>query len=357
MAIKEPYMVKQILGDNELTLEAKAGESLLVKDIMIYNPTLEKYLTIAIEKATVGYFRTSGFLGGHLPMISESGQHAHDIISTATAPAATAELEREDAHGSTPGTATISGDGIAGVTVFKKPMEFTKAGTPRETILGLLGRLGLFAGYPIEEGQTLKFSGVKEADAVQLVIYQVGDAGDYLKSAPNGSEAAEYLFLNYGQVATALTVAGSTIYDTGKSPAEFPDFPYAKDVPAKMEIDLLGILASPVRDWDAATQITYSTYLKLIRERVTLFDDDKNGLLMLGTGLADAAATIVGEGQSLIGNYSDVDRRLPFLLDPPITFTPGEELGVYITHAVVTGAASIAAAHAEIALIERVRRV
>ena len=290
-------------------------------------------------------------------MISESGQHAHDITQTATAPTTPVERERKDAHAGLPGLTTIGSDNIAAAQTFKKPMDFSKVCTPRETILGLLGRLGLFAGYPIEEGQTLKFSGVKEANAVQLVIYQVGDAGDYLKSAPNGSEADEYLFLNYGRVAAALTTAGSTIYDTVKSPAEFPDFPYAKDVPAKMEIDLLGILASPVRDYDDATHVTYSQYLKLIRERVTLFDDDKNGLLMLGTGLADAAATIYGEGQSLLGNYSDVDRRLPFLLDPPITFSPGEELGVYITHAIVTNAASIAAAAAEIALIERVRKV
>ena len=357
MAIKEPYMVKCQLGNTDLELEAKAGESLLVKDIMVYNPTLEKYLTISIEKATVGYFRTSGVLGGHLSMISESGQHAHDIAQTAMAPTTLVERERKDAYGASPGLTTIGSDNITGARIFKKPMNFVKSGTPGETILGLLARLGLFAGYPVEEGQTMKFSGVAEADAVQLVIYQVGDAGDYLKSAPNGSEADEYLFLNYGRVATSLIVAGSTIYKVPKSPAEFPDFPYAKDVPAKMEIDLLGILASPVRAYDSVTAISYSQYLKLIRERVTLFDDDKNGLLMLGTGSADIPTTVIGEGQSLLGNYSDVDRRLPFLLDPPITFSSGEELGVYITHAIVTNAASIAAAAAEIALIERVRKV
>ena len=38
MALREPYMVKTVLGDNDLSLIAEAGQSLLIKNIFIHNP-------------------------------------------------------------------------------------------------------------------------------------------------------------------------------------------------------------------------------------------------------------------------------------------------------------------------------
>ncbi|GAH56589.1 unnamed protein product, partial [marine sediment metagenome] len=65
MALKQPFAVKNVLGDTDLALEAGPGESLLVKDIFTHYCS-DDYCTITIDKATVGYFRQSGTLGAHI---------------------------------------------------------------------------------------------------------------------------------------------------------------------------------------------------------------------------------------------------------------------------------------------------
>lgn len=356
MGVREPYMVKTVLGNNALTLEAKADESILVKNIQIYSPTAEKYLTISTDKTTVGFFRTSGVLGGHLSLPYLPLRHSHDFKASDTMITTPVNPELYDAHGGAPGSAAlVTETGIADNTILKSLPQFASIGTPQKTLLKYLFEREIFKGYPIQEGQIMTLSGVAEANAIQIVTYEVGDAGDYQKNQENGSEAAEYFFVNYGRVTGNLTTAGSTIYDVLQSPAEFPDFPYNQVVPAKVEIDVLGVLASCVLDWDAATDFTYTQYLKFIKDRITLFDDDKNGLLIQGGGIADAAATLVGEGYSLIGNYSNIDTRKPFMFPNPLLFGSGDELGIYMTVAASTSAGIITPTYAEIGLIEKVK--
>jgi len=64
MALIEPYMVKSDLdlgADEVLELEAKSGESLLVKDVVVYG-TDDSYVLLEIDKTTVGFFRTLYFM-------------------------------------------------------------------------------------------------------------------------------------------------------------------------------------------------------------------------------------------------------------------------------------------------------
>ncbi|MQY78064.1 MAG: hypothetical protein GH151_02545, partial [Bacteroidetes bacterium] len=56
---------KTVIGNTDLELEAKTGQGLLIKNIMIFDPTLN-YITVSISKTTVGYFRVGGGLGSHL---------------------------------------------------------------------------------------------------------------------------------------------------------------------------------------------------------------------------------------------------------------------------------------------------
>lgn len=358
MGMLSPFMVKQEYTAADLSLEAKAGKSLLVLDIRVVNP-VANYATVKIGKTTVGYFRCGGNLGNHLGLGKGSANHTHSIIlGTEVAQAADKTYPVTDAFGV---AALVDYGAITGMAGTKAGfVQLSDVPNPAyETVLSLLRRKGIFSGYPVGEGETLTISGVNQAGCLQQVIYAEFDAGDMLPTMPNGSESEEYLLLNYGRLAGAVTTTVDTIFNTTQTPAEFPNFPFAKDVPAKTEIELIGILASDIVDDRSGTDDMSSSYIKLIRQRETLFDDDKNGLFMRGViGTTDAAA-IIGKGISMLGNYSDKDNRPPLLFDPTITFVAGEELGLYLSTVAGAGrsASTLAAVDTEICLIEKIRKV
>jgi len=317
MGLVNEYMVKNALGKTAgqtLELEADPGQSFLIKDVMIDN-TDAVYADLTVDKALVGSFRTSGELGNHL------------------------------------GFPYGMGTPFDGTATFKL--------RPTKTLLGLLGELGIFTGFPVAEGQKIVISPSAAANYLGdiSIIYEEYEGGDITSEMENGSESSEYFIVNYGDVGAAITAAGTHHVNEQNSPTEFPAFPYGKVVPAKTEIDLIGILASDAYDWDSAILISLTTYLKLVRERTVLFDDDRNGLLFKGGPPdVDDVDTFYGLGSSKIGNYSDTDIKKPFMFPKPITFGAGEELNIYITSDIVTAAASIPQLGAEIGLIMKIRR-
>jgi len=356
--LKEPLMVKIVEGDVDLELKADTGKSLLVKDILIANP-LGSYLTIRIEKATVGFFRTKGYLGNHLPLLWGRSEHAHDwITSSKTVGDITSFATLQNAGGAEVAADNMIGS-LAASTTYPRVGELVKAALRQKTLLGLLTDLGIFKGFPIGEGQKMVLSGAKQAGAVQIAIYEVHDAGDKKPTDENGSESKEYTFINYGNCGGDVAKTGDSIYNTPQSPAEFPDFPFGKDVPANTEIALLGILGSDFSPEDNdGTDYIYTERLKLIRGRVTLFDEDKKGLLFLsGRDTALGGMRGVAEGLSMIGNYSDVDVRLPLMFPVPLIFVAGEELGIYLTTASGGTPKNIGIDEHEIGLIHKVRKL
>ncbi len=318
MAIINEFMVKNAIGKTAgqtLELEADPGQSFLVKDILIGNNNATM-TDLTVDKAMVGRFRTAKALGNHLSFPY--------------------------------GMATP--DDAAESFVLK----------PRHTVLEQLGDAGVFSGFPIAEGQKLVISPAVAAEYLGdvQIIYEEYEGGDISSEMENGSESTEYFIINYGDVGAAITAAGDHLVNTQNSPTEFPAFPYNKVVPAKTEIDLIAILASEAYDWNDPTHISYTTYLKLVRERTVLFDDDRNGLLFKGaaSGATDAKATY-GQGVSVLGNYSDVDIKKAYMLPTPLTFGAGEELNVYISSDIVSNAASIPQDGTEIGLAMKIRRV
>ena len=360
MAIKEPFMVKQVLDNEDFKLTAKPGTSLLVKDIIIENPaTAVGYVTIKTALSIVGFFRVSGNLGNHLSAGMGSPRHSHALAHNNTAVATPAYSQIVNALGTAITTLGIVEEDAAA----KEHANVVKFGNApnigHKTLIGLLRELGLFDGYPVAEGETLILEDVKQAGCVQMVIYEIHDAGDFKPEMPNGSKASEYLFINYGTPELAVTTKKDSIYDQILSPGEYPDFPFAKDVPAHREIELVGILASDAVNCVAATDYVITDYIKLIRERETLFDEDKHGLIHLGVGGNISDVTQFARGYSLFGNYSTIDHKLPLLFTPALKFFAGEELGVYVHTDVGAGqsASSLAVADLEIGLIEKVRKV
>ena len=299
MAIKARDQVKWVTTTTSLELEADTGEAILVKDILC-NPVSNGYLTVSIDKTTVGYFRIdSGNLGSHL--------------------------------------------------------HFPLVDSEKLTLLGYLWNKGIFKGYPIAEGQKLVLTATSGITmAVQYDIYEPGDISPDME---NGSEAKEYMLINYGRKASSGNLSdGDNELVYCILPSEFPDFPFGKDVPAKTVIEIYGILASDVGKTSGSGANKQGTeYLKLVKEREVLFDEDKRGLLLIGY-VSASDATNVGSGTTVVGNYSSVDRRLPKLFDTPLKFESGEELSVILSTSVEAGSANIDVKYGEVAFIEKVIR-
>jgi len=316
MALKEPFMVKTSLGveeDTAVELEAKTGESLLVKDVIISGST-DKYVLLEIDKTTVGFFRVdSHYLSSHLPC------------------------------------------NIAMPYSRMIDRGFESIGSI--TLISYIIRKGWMRGYPVAEGQTFRVkpytSGKKLNDVI--IIYEKYDAGDIKATDDNGSESKRYVFVNYGRVSSSLTSSGDYEVDICKTTEEFPDFPFGESVPSKTTIEILGILGSEVINYSDANTYTYTKFLKMFKGRTCLFDKDKNGLPFYATVFSGiSAGTHYARGLSIIGNYTEKDRRPPFIPPIPLSFKEGEEVKVYITVGQGTDTGSISAEYAEIAFIERV---
>jgi len=227
------------------------------------------------------------------------------------------------------------------------------------TLLRDMIERALLTGYPVAEGETFSVTGAKQAGAIVLAIYEIYEPGDIKPEDPNGSRAKEYVFVQYGNSGAAINVDGDTLFDVCQTPPEFPDFPFGKTVSPKHSITLLSILGSDFSpSANIAADYTYTKFLKMVYNREVLFDEDRNGLLMLSpTGANIGGRDLVAEGQSLVGNYSNIDMRLPFILPEPLVFSPGDELLLYLTTGKVGTGQDINIDGQEVGLIEAVKGI
>lgn len=358
MAIKEAYAVKTVLGTTDLELKADPGESFLIKDVLIHNPA-SNYVTFKTEKTTVGYFRVAGDLGSHLPFPFAPTKHSVGFNAKAYSMTSVEYNAIIDAAGNDLDMLFASEIDLAAEAVTPRMSYPQQILRNPPTILEFLAGKGAFAGYPVATGETFKITGANQANAAQVVIYEIHDEADIVSDQVNGSKAKDYLYINYGRPSAAITESTDTIYDTIQSPAEFPNFPFDAVVPAKTEIDLVGILASNIcAAGDAITKYTYSSYLKMILDRETLWDEDRSGIPHVGLYAPNVADLIsIGEGYGLIGNLSSIDSALPLMFPSSLLFAEGDELNVYLSTIKVSTGGSITALRAEIALILKVRRV
>lgn len=287
MALKEPFMVKTNMptATASLSLEAKTGESLLVKGLRFGARHSKGFAECLIDRLSVGFWYIGDIAANHLEQAS------------------LAALK---------------------LSVFQS----------------LIDR-GLFPGYPIAEGETFQvLPHTAGPDILGSIVYEVHDAGDMTPDMPNGSQSKEYLFLNYGTNAAAIAVDATGTLGKTRNPSEYPAFPFGEVVPARTEIDILGIL---LMAWKTATPADHPNYLylKLLKERKVLFDEDRNGL-------------IVTEGLGMLTwgpcRQTNVDIEL---FPEPLHFGPGEELLVQMT----AGDTQIEIDDILLATIQRVRRL
>lgn len=284
-------------GNTDLSLQAEAGDSLLITGVFIDTPS-SNYVTIETGNTTVGYARVGGTQGSHLP--------------------------------------------------------FPTGADPDVNLLSYLMGAGVFTGYPVPEGETFRISGAAQANALQAVTFIRGDAGEYSPGDQNGPDSQSYMFLNYGRPAAAAS-GGDDLYEESQTPAQFPAFPFGDVAPQGKTVRIHGIGLSDVGITSSSQSNQQGTeYLRLIRERVVLFDSERNGLLLRGSVSTSADETNVGEGESVIGNYTKEDLREPLLFDEPLRFESGEELLPILNTVVDAGSANFSLGDAEICLIESI---
>ena len=299
---------KTVYGDTDLELEAKTGQGLVIKNILIFDPTSD-YITVSISKTTVGYFRVGGVLGSHLSF------HIGSVY---------------------------------------EPVFDTFTGRINQTtLLEYLFKLGLFTGYPIASGEKFLITGAKKATSIQTIEYEIWEEADITSEMENGSKSTTFLYVNYGSSPSTINVETDVLLDTTNNPKEFPDFPYGNIVPAGRNIELHGILASDVmpQTWNPNNR-TYTQFLKFMQGKVFLFDEDRQGLIYRASpDPPPMAPDCVGEGTSLAGNYSNIDMKYPLMFDPPLMFPQGQELTIYWKCGIIGAGTAISTALQEIGLI------
>ena len=131
-------------------------------------------------------------------------------------------------------------------------------------------------------------------------------------------------------------------------------------MPARHTIEILGIAGSPVGDKTSGDNYFLSQYLKLVKDRETLFDEDRNGIPFFAKK-PDEDEVMYRTTLSLIGDcvmnsYSQSHELLadPLLFQPALKFESGEELIVSVTMA-ETGAHTLTASIQSLAAIMNVK--
>jgi len=289
--------IKEVAGLSSGSLEAATGRSILIKRIYCPFPTQDSYITLRVDRKTVGFYRVQG----------KSGRH----------------------------------------------MDMPKPGFLHRNLMDFLVNAGVNVTIPVEEGQTFSYS-YSAGNAHTVIVYDLHTSGDIVASMQNGSESKKYTLVQYMDSSSYPSASGDVHLDTALSPNEFINFPCDRVVPAKHNVKLLGLVGSPVGDAADAGNYIVTDYCKLMRDREVLFDDDRRGFPFRNGGLG-AAQVEYTDNVSMI--HSCVPAAVgtaiptqgnPLMFDPALVFKAGEELLIYLvfrlvgTHTLTAGAIDFA---------------
>lgn len=283
--LKQSNCVKRFTDVALHKLEANAGESFLIRGLYVAPETDNTYLVLKVDRKTVGAYRIYGRSGNHLGVMNNGYIH-------------------------------------------KNLMEFLQS-------------KGVNCSIPVAEGQAFTVSSVGTSPVV-VIVYDTYDAGDIRADMPNGTDSKEYMFIQYMNSSTAVVSEQTVELDTSLSPAEFPDFPCGKSVPANTEIDILGLVGCPCGEGFSSSAYIGSTYLKMVKEREVLFDEDRNGIPFFYqyeklNPSYNAGFALIGACVSMrtydfgMGLTYNVTLGDPLMFEPALKFRSGEELLMYMS--------------------------
>jgi len=295
MALLRANEIKIITASGGGTLTAKAGESLLVKDIYVDPSSNDTYVTMTIKGTVVGKLRVKTLTGNHLPFPS-------------------------------------------------RYTESTLGATNQMSTMGDLGLLRYLAvqgkpiTFPIPSGETMTFSRYAEAGNI-VVVFDRYAAGDQKDDSLNGPSAKLRRYVHYFTNAAAVTVA-EYVMSLSLLPTGWPQFPVdATSVPVGMTFRILGILGHPATHGVAAGNANagYTTYLRLIKDNEVLMDEDRNGIPLKGYVTATTNAVNYRAEGSLVGALTPEYPTPPLWLPQPIIMTEGDRLTTTIVVAGSSG--------------------
>jgi len=301
--LRQGNAIKRVATTVAFALQADAGESFLIRNIIYGSTATTGFPVLRVDRKTVGCYRGGAQGVSHL---------GHD-----------------DA-----------------------------AFSPNNLMKWLAGH-GVNVTIPVAEGQTFTIERGSDTGDV-IVIYDIYDAADIRADMVNGSESKEYNFIQYMTASAALVAAGDALLDVSLSPAEFPDFPCGKVVPARTVIDILGICGQPVSKGDASSGYTTTQYLKLVKDRETLFDEDRNGIPFMavdnttGTAIYATDVSLIGDAVSVPAALTDPCVGVPLTFEQPLHFESGEELLVYLNCA-YNASGTLAVAEIRVGMIMNVK--
>lgn len=289
MGLKEAYMIKENWSEDTKTLsiEARVGESLKIKQLLVSHDDLDGFCECFIDRLSIGYWFIGWNAGNHLEMWTLT-----NVL----------------------------------------PNLFER-----------LQQLGKFDGYPIAEGETFSIKNpVTNGNIRASIIYEVYDAEDMKAEMPGGSKADSYMFINYGTNEALILEGEYGAIDFSRNPAEYPAFPFGEVVPPGHEIDIHGVL---IACWRGLVDDSSASmrYLKLIRDRKVLFNEDRRGIWLPQ-----------GSGHLTWGSVRQTNCDIK-LFPAPVTFKAGDELNMSMSCGSTDG--DVTAKDTMLAVVQTVRKL
>ena len=279
MPIKNPFMVKTAMDSETLTLQADPGEAFLIKDVQVDNVGVIEFAKLSIDRVTLAYLSVFDNKQNQFP--------------------------------------------------------FARDSNTMKSLLGHLGDLGIFKGFPVKEGQEFKIDITGGTSINSRIAYEIWEPADITDEMENAANGKAYLHFNYGTNSAEIALDSNGNIDKCLTPAEFPDFPFGAVVPAKTQIEILGVMIGTHR------QATYfgdkCRYLKFSKGREVLFDEDRTGFYS-------------AHGMNDYPFHASYYEHPVNLFPEPLVFAPGDELTLNLS----VGGVALAADGGLFCLIERI---
>jgi len=309
VALKDSGRVYRSAASSGFTVTPPANESWVVRNLFSVPSTNETYLTVTVGGRIVQKLRTKGKAGNVCPW---------PVVDTASA------------------------------------VELTLG-----TIFDLCRAIGRPMDIPVGQGEAFNVARYAEAGNIGIV-YDAYDADDIKPDAVNGSHNVTSRYLHYLDNNAAVT-ASPGVMDTSLMWSGGDSWPIlstaagagsGREVPPGVEFEILGILAAPCAFGNGtATNLGYTTYLRLLKAGVVLWDPlNSVGLPCVGNVAQVAAAAVYTSISSVVGPHTAGRPQRAFIPPQPTVFKLGDTLSVEFTVA-GAGGAGISASLLDCALL------
>lgn len=199
-----------------------------------------------------------------------------------------------------------------------------------KSLMQYMAERGMFPQVPVGSGQKLTVT-APGASNYMAVVYDLYDADDIRPDMRNGSQASEYDLFQVISNSAAATAAGDIDLDDSDLDSIFPDFPGGDVVPGRYTMSLLSLFGTGYARGDGSDNTFQSTRLRMLGDRVDIFDKDLEGLLLRGDSsyTTDGADYDTIVGRMVMGLQYQDPKIVTF--DNPIVFREGSELNVKMT--------------------------